>query len=70
MQVKCALCEKLCQIDNQSAIAKRLKNRPIHTYLCDSCNKRIGERTRARWATGRFTLHLPVTEEKKKSKRS
>lgn len=68
MQVKCALCEKICQLDDQSVIAKRLKNRPIHTYLCDSCNKRISERTRARWATGNFTLHLPLNGNKKTSR--
>ncbi|WP_028982925.1 YlaI family protein [Sporolactobacillus terrae] len=70
MQVKCALCEKICQLDDQSAIAKRLKNRPIHTYLCDSCHKRISERTRARWATGKFTLHPPSHSSKKKVGRS
>ncbi|MCO7126269.1 YlaI family protein [Sporolactobacillus shoreicorticis] len=68
MQVKCALCDKICRLDDQSMIAKRLRNRPIHTYLCDTCNKRISERTRARWATGKFTLHLPVNEGKKKTK--
>ncbi|MDF2909879.1 MAG: hypothetical protein K0Q56_760 [Sporolactobacillus laevolacticus] len=68
MQVKCALCEKICQLDDQSVIAKRLKNRPIHTYLCESCNKRISERTRARWATGNFALHLPLNGNKKTSR--
>ncbi|MCO7174588.1 YlaI family protein [Sporolactobacillus kofuensis] len=65
MQVNCALCEKICQLDDHSSTAKRLRNRPIHTYLCDACNKRISERTRARWATGNFSLHLPLADGKK-----
>ncbi|MCL1630973.1 YlaI family protein [Sporolactobacillus sp. CPB3-1] len=64
MHVHCALCDKVCYLDDQSAIAKKLRNRPIHTYLCDACDKRIGERTRARWATGKFTLHFPSSDKK------
>ncbi|MCI1857555.1 MAG: YlaI family protein [Sporolactobacillus sp.] len=59
MKVKCALCDKICHLDDRSPLAKRLRNRPIHTYLCDDCYKRISQRTRARWATGKFALHLP-----------
>ncbi|RYL92845.1 YlaI family protein [Sporolactobacillus sp. Y61] len=69
MRVKCALCDKVAYLDDQSPLAKKLRNRPIHTYMCESCRKRISEKTRARWATGKFTLHLPVNKRRKKSKK-
>ncbi|MGW8787084.1 DUF2197 domain-containing protein, partial [Heyndrickxia sporothermodurans] len=31
MKVKCVLCEKINDIDDDSIMAKRLRNRPIHT---------------------------------------
>ncbi|MFD2616998.1 YlaI family protein [Terrilactibacillus laevilacticus] len=64
MLVKCIICEKKVMLDDDSPLAKRLRNRPIHTYTCDECYKRIGERTRERWATGKFTLHLPSLNKK------
>ncbi|MFT8317245.1 MAG: YlaI family protein [Sporolactobacillus sp.] len=69
MRVKCVLCEKICTIDDQSLLSKRLRNRPIHTFMCEDCHNRISEKTRARWATGKFTLHLPQEEPPKKSLR-
>ncbi|TGB00177.1 DUF2197 domain-containing protein [Sporolactobacillus shoreae] len=65
MKAKCILCGKICHLDDQSLIAKRLKNRPIHTFMCTTCYDRISERTRARWATGKFTLHLPTDGKRK-----
>ncbi|MFT8871468.1 MAG: YlaI family protein [Sporolactobacillus sp.] len=65
MKKPCVLCGKTVEIDDQSPLAKQLRNRPIHTFMCDDCKKRISERTRARWATGKFTLHLPPARKKK-----
>ncbi|GGL45007.1 YlaI family protein [Sporolactobacillus putidus] len=70
MRVKCILCGKICHLDDQSVLAKRLRNRPIHTFMCEECSARISERTRARWATGKFTLHLPVKRKKHNKERS
>lgn len=56
MRVKCVLCDKIETIDNDTLPAKRLRNRPIHTYMCRSCDERIAERTKNRMATGNFRL--------------
>lgn len=57
MRVKCVLCDKINQIDDESLIAKRLRNRPIHTYMCDDCSERISTKTEDRKATGKFKLY-------------
>ncbi|SHF48468.1 YlaI family protein [Ornithinibacillus halophilus] len=61
MQVKCVICDKIEEIDNDSLQAKRLRNRRIHMYLCTPCNERIKEKTILRHSTGKFQLF----EEKK-----
>nr|WP_249116256.1 YlaI family protein [Bacillus altitudinis] len=69
MRVKCSLCEKLETINDDTLVAKRLRNRPIHTYMCDECQERIKVKTEARIKTGRFSLYQdPATKEKKKKK--
>ncbi|MDG4655793.1 YlaI family protein [Ectobacillus antri] len=57
MRVKCVLCETIEKLDDENPIAKRLRNRPIHTYMCESCQDRITARTKARLATGKFHLY-------------
>jgi uncharacterized protein YlaI len=57
MRVKCVLCDYITNIDDESPIAKRLRNRPIHTYMCPSCQERITKRTEERAATGAFKLY-------------
>ncbi|MFC4320324.1 YlaI family protein [Litchfieldia salsa] len=57
MRVKCVICDKIENIKDESSIAKRLRNRPIHTYMCDECNARIEERTKQRIDTGKFKLY-------------
>ncbi len=42
---------------------KKLRNRPIHTYLCPECTERIAERTMKRHATGKFHLYQDKTVE-------
>ncbi len=44
MRVICSLCDKKEQLDDDTLTAKRLVNRPIHTYLCDECRERITEK--------------------------
>lgn len=57
MRVKCVICDKIESIDDETLLAKRLRNRPIHTYMCNSCNERIAEKTKARIETGNFRLY-------------
>ncbi|APH05395.1 YlaI family protein [Bacillus weihaiensis] len=57
MRVKCVICDKVESIDDELLIAKRLRNRPIHTYMCQDCYNRIEEKTNARIATGKFRLY-------------
>lgn len=57
MRVKCVLCDKINVIDDESQIAKRLRNRPIHTYMCEECSSRIGTKTEERKETGKFRLY-------------
>lgn len=62
MQVKCAICDRIDAIQDDSFQAKRLRNRRKYMYLCKDCYKRIELKTKERHATGKFQLF----EEKKK----
>lgn len=62
LKVKCVMCDKINDIEDFSTLAKRLRNRPIHTYMCDSCKARIEKRTIERKATGLF--YTPHQKEK------
>lgn len=57
MQVKCVICDTVNDIPDYSSGAKKLRNRPIHTYMCVPCNERIAEKTVARLATGNFNFY-------------
>ncbi|MFD3448002.1 YlaI family protein [Microbacteriaceae bacterium 4G12] len=57
MRVKCILCDTIDHLDDENPLAKRLRNRPIHTYLCKSCYDRVTERTQQRLSTGKFRLY-------------
>lgn len=57
MQVKCALCDKIEHLKNDSYQAKRLRNRRLNIYICQPCYKRIEERTNQRHSTGKFHLY-------------
>jgi len=57
MKVKCVLCDKIETIDDESLKAKQLRNRPIHTYMCNTCYNRITEKTNKRLSTGKFRLY-------------
>ncbi|WP_040227915.1 YlaI family protein [Bhargavaea cecembensis] len=54
MLVKCVLCDREGEISDDAPEAKRLRNRPIHTYMCPECHDRISSRTAERIATGKF----------------
>ncbi|GEL08610.1 YlaI family protein [Salisediminibacterium halotolerans] len=62
MKVKCVLCDKVESIDPQLPIAKKLRNRPIHTYMCENCYDRIKKRTETRINSGEFRQHAPQEE--------
>ncbi|GKV67674.1 hypothetical protein NCCP2716_01720 [Sporosarcina sp. NCCP-2716] len=57
MRVKCVICDEIGKLDDEDPLAKKLRNRPIHTYMCESCRNRIGELTHIRKETGKFTFH-------------
>ncbi|UCZ51872.1 YlaI family protein [Bacillus shivajii] len=57
MRVKCVICDVIENIDDYSPLAKKLRNRPIHTYMCETCSSRIEERTEKRKETGNFKLY-------------
>ncbi|AGK52929.1 YlaI family protein [Bacillus sp. 1NLA3E] len=63
MRVKCFLCDKIESIGDDSPLAKRLRNRPIHTYMCNSCEERITEKTNTRIASGNFRLYRQASED-------
>ncbi|WP_096199205.1 YlaI family protein [Bacillus sp. FJAT-45350] len=56
MRVKCVICDRIDNIDDYNPLAKKLRNRPIHTYTCPECYERITVRTNERKATGNFKL--------------
>lgn len=57
MKVKCVICDEIENLKDDSFQAKRLRNRPISTYMCESCSSRITARTEERIATGNFQLY-------------
>ncbi|MBU8906731.1 YlaI family protein [Desertibacillus haloalkaliphilus] len=57
MRVKCVICDQVNTIDDYDPLAKKLRNRPIHTYMCPECHERIKQRTEERAATGNFRLY-------------
>lgn len=63
MKVQCVLCDKIDYLDDNDILAKRLRNRPIHTYMCKECHERIKIKTEARLATGRFKINKPKKED-------
>jgi len=54
MKVQCVICDRIFTLDDHSFIAKRLRNHPDKTFLCQECHDRITEKTLARLATGKF----------------
>lgn len=65
MKVKCVLCESIETIDDYSPLAKKLRYRPIHTFMCNTCSERIAKRTEERKASGNFKLYESKNNEDK-----
>ncbi|EIT84933.1 hypothetical protein A374_12840 [Fictibacillus macauensis ZFHKF-1] len=63
MRVKCVLCDTIQSIEDQSTMAKKLRNRPIHTFMCQPCQERITDKTNQRKATGLFMLYRSPQQE-------
>jgi uncharacterized protein YlaI len=63
MRVKCVICDTIESIPDFSPEAKKLRNRPIHTYMCKPCYMRIEEKTKSRIDTGNFRLYRSVTRD-------
>ena len=63
MQVKCPICDTVDTINTDSPLAKRLRNRRKHLYLCPTCSERIGENTKKRHATGNFKIFKEKKQE-------
>ena len=54
MRVKCVICDSINELDDDAPLAKKLRNRPIHTYMCNECHDRISKNTELRLVTGNF----------------
>ncbi|AKO91568.1 YlaI family protein [Priestia filamentosa] len=63
MRVQCVICDVIETIDNELPLAKKVRNRPIHTYMCQTCHDRITKRTEERKATGNFKLYESKKDE-------
>ncbi|RLQ92884.1 YlaI family protein [Planomicrobium sp. Y74] len=57
MRVKCVMCDTIEELVDDTLEAKRLRNRPIHTHMCNNCYQRIEQRTKERLATGKFHFY-------------
>lgn len=66
MNVQCAICDKIEDIDGDSLLAKRLRNRRITSYLCEPCHERISIKTKERHDTGNFQLYSSISKDKKR----
>ncbi len=63
MKVQCVICDQQSEIDDDSPLAKKLRNRPIHTFMCNRCHTRIEKNTKSRIASGQFQLFKFKKEE-------
>jgi uncharacterized protein YlaI len=63
MRVQCVICDVIETIDNELPLAKKIRNRPIHTYMCQTCHDSITKRTEERKATGNFKLYESKKDE-------
>lgn len=57
MEAKCALCDKIDKIEDNSPQGKYLKNSRVLSYLCEDCKLRIAEHTKERKASSQFHLN-------------
>ncbi|MCG7342739.1 YlaI family protein [Sporosarcina sp. ACRSL] len=57
MRVKCVICDEIGLLVDDTPLAKKLRNHPINTYMCETCNERITEQTNLRLASGKFIFY-------------
>ena len=57
MRVKCVLYDESGQLLDEAPLAKKLRNHPINTYMCESCRERITESTIHRVNSVKFIFH-------------
>lgn len=62
MRVQCVICDQQSSLEDDCPLAKKLRNRPIHTFMCSDCHDRIKENTEARIASGSFHLYTYDTK--------
>ncbi|WP_210129457.1 DUF2197 domain-containing protein [Staphylococcus sp. GDX8P66P] len=41
IKVQCIICDTEVFIDQNTLEAKRLRNDPMHTFICDECKSRL-----------------------------
>lgn len=51
------LCDTIETLDDEDPLAKKLRNRRIHTYMCDECHERITLRTKERFANKEYKVY-------------
>lgn len=54
MKVQCVLCDVIEEIEQDSPLAKKLRNHPTTTYMCRPCSHRIRINTEQRKLEGRL----------------
>lgn len=57
MRVQCVICDIIEELEDDTLQAKRLRNRPIHTHMCQDCYRRIEEKTKEHVASGNFHFY-------------
>lgn len=57
MKVQCVICDQQSFLEDEDPLAKKLRNRPIHTFMCEKCSERIRNNTEARFRTNHFKLY-------------
>ncbi|MGL4820724.1 MAG: YlaI family protein [Bacilli bacterium] len=63
MRVKCVLCDEISTLEDENPLAKKIKNRPIHTFMCPKCSARINEKANLRIAKGNHRI-VPYRSER------
>jgi uncharacterized protein YlaI len=58
MKVQCFLCDKEELLDPDTFTAKRIRNRPLTTFLCEECHTRVTANTEKRRIEGRLRPNL------------
>ncbi|WP_083910671.1 YlaI family protein [Salsuginibacillus kocurii] len=60
MKARCVLCDTIDVISDDNPLAKKLRNRPIHTYMCEACHTRITDRTIERTSSDHYRSYKDI----------